>query len=62
MIPRITRPAAITGRLLMAALAIAVTAVFCYFLLHPAPAPHTPAPATPLTPTMTQREPSTVRP
>lgn len=60
MIPRITRPVAITGRLLITALAIAATAVFCYFLLHPAPAHR--APATPLAPTTTQQEPLTIQP
>lgn len=60
MISRSTRPAAITGRLLITALAIAATAVFCYLLLHPAPAHR--APATPFTPTPTQQEPPTIRP
>lgn len=64
MIPRSTRPAAITGRLLITALAIAATAMFCYFLLHPAPTPPTPtpAPATPFAPATTWQEPPTIRP
>lgn len=49
--------AAVTGKLLSAVLAIVATAVFCYFLLHPAvsPAPG-PAPA-PLGPALTTAPP-----
>lgn len=41
--------AAFAGKLLSAVLAIVATAVFCYFLLHPAPVPSgtTPAPLGP---------------
>ncbi|WP_040788747.1 hypothetical protein [Nocardia paucivorans] len=62
MIPRHTRPAAIVGRLLITALALAATAVFCYFLLHPAPTHSGPEPATPFAPTTTQPEPTAIRP
>jgi hypothetical protein len=44
--------AAVAGKLLTAALAIVATAVFCYFLLHPAATPQRPAPA-PLGPATT---------
>ncbi|MEU1985332.1 hypothetical protein [Nocardia sp. NPDC019395] len=37
--------AAVTGKLLSAVLAVVATAVFCYFLLHPATAPSGPTPA-----------------
>ncbi|MEU4313400.1 hypothetical protein [Nocardia sp. NPDC024068] len=41
--------AAVTGKLLSAVLAVVATAVFCYFLLHPATSPpaHSPAPLGP---------------
>lgn len=46
MYARIVHTAAVAGKLLSAVLAIVATAVFCYFLLHPAsPTPSSPAPA-----------------
>ncbi|MGW5386814.1 hypothetical protein [Nocardia sp. NPDC003963] len=44
--------AAVTGKLLSAVLAVVATAVFCYFLLHPAAARQAPAPV-PLGPAAT---------
>lgn len=44
--------AAVTGKMLSAVLAIVATAVFCYFLLHPAATPQEPAPV-PLGPAAT---------
>ncbi|GGL24777.1 hypothetical protein [Nocardia jinanensis] len=44
--------AAVTGKLLSAVLAIVATAVFCYFLLHPAATPPAPDPV-PLGPATT---------
>lgn len=44
--------AAVTAKLLSAVLAIVATAVFCYFLLHPAATPQAPAPV-PLGPATT---------
>ncbi len=49
--------AAFAGKLLSAILAIVATAVFCYFLLHPASTPSGPAP-TPLGPAITTPAPA----
>ncbi|NUP26598.1 MAG: hypothetical protein HOQ36_21495 [Nocardia sp.] len=43
---------AVTGKVLSAVLAIVATAMFCYFLLHPAATPQAPAPV-PLGPAAT---------
>ncbi|WP_280461462.1 hypothetical protein [Nocardia carnea] len=52
MYTRTLHLAAFAGKLLSAILAIVATAVFCYFLLHPAPTPSSTTP-TPLGPAIT---------
>ncbi|NKY37027.1 hypothetical protein HGA13_28745 [Nocardia speluncae] len=57
MYTRALHLAAFAGKLLSAILAIVATAVFCYFLLHPAPTPSGTTPV-PLGPAITSPAPA----